>query len=109
MVIECKYLHSAPRLRSSPEKCHAFFLDFCKKPTTREGNAGKAMPYLHCLNLSTRRVSLSKLARRRPALYFVAFLKTCAISSVVERLLHTQEVAGSNPASRRFFQFRFQS
>ena len=24
----------------------------------------------------------------------------CAISSVVERLLHTQEVAGSNPASR---------
>src|SRR5947207_10601648 len=27
-------------------------------------------------------------------------LKTRAISSVVERLLHTQEVAGSNPASR---------
>jgi hypothetical protein len=26
-----------------------------------------------------------------------------AISSVVERLLHTQEVAGSNPASRTFF------
>ncbi len=26
----------------------------------------------------------------------------CAISSVVERLLHTQEVAGSNPASRMF-------
>src|SRR5205807_2539420 len=25
----------------------------------------------------------------------------CALSSVVERLLHTQEVAGSNPASRR--------
>src|SRR5260221_1081223 len=25
---------------------------------------------------------------------------TCAVSSVVERLLHTQEVAGSNPASR---------
>ena len=34
------------------------------------------------------------------ALYFVRFLKTRAISSVVERLLHTQEVAGSNPASR---------
>src|SRR6266496_4128416 len=33
------------------------------------------------------------------ALYFVG-LKNCAISSVVERLLHTQEVAGSNPASR---------
>src|SRR6266496_5148319 len=29
-------------------------------------------------------------------------LKDCAISSVVERLLHTQEVAGSNPASRMF-------
>src|SRR6266404_6192228 len=29
-------------------------------------------------------------------------LKGCAISSVVERLLHTQEVAGSNPASRMF-------
>ena len=28
-----------------------------------------------------------------------------AISSVVERLLHTQEVAGSNPASRKFFPF----
>src|SRR5580704_3198520 len=26
--------------------------------------------------------------------------EVCAISSVVERLLHTQEVAGSNPASR---------
>src|SRR6266508_3706273 len=35
------------------------------------------------------------------ALYFVG-LKDCAISSVVERLLHTQEVAGSNPASRMF-------
>ena len=29
--------------------------------------------------------------------------KRCAISSVVERLLHTQEVAGSNPASRISF------
>ncbi len=29
-------------------------------------------------------------------------LKDCAISSAVERLLHTQEVAGSNPASRMF-------
>ena len=28
------------------------------------------------------------------------FSEVCAISSVVERLLHTQEVAGSNPASR---------
>ena len=27
----------------------------------------------------------------------------CAVSSVVERLLHTQEVAGSNPASRTTF------
>ena len=31
---------------------------------------------------------------------FCRRLKICAISSVVERLLHTQEVAGSNPASR---------
>jgi hypothetical protein len=31
--------------------------------------------------------------------------KTGAISSVVERLLHTQEVAGSNPASRTIFLF----
>ena len=29
-----------------------------------------------------------------------------AISSVVERLLHTQEVAGSNPASRTIFLLR---
>jgi hypothetical protein len=29
--------------------------------------------------------------------------RDCAISSVVERLLHTQEVAGSNPASRTTF------
>jgi hypothetical protein len=28
------------------------------------------------------------------------FSGVCAISSVAERLLHTQEVAGSNPASR---------
>jgi hypothetical protein len=28
-----------------------------------------------------------------------------AVSSVVERLLHTQEVAGSNPAPRIFFLF----
>jgi hypothetical protein len=34
------------------------------------------------------------------ALYFVGAGKICAISSAVERLLHTQEVAGSNPASR---------
>jgi hypothetical protein len=31
---------------------------------------------------------------------FSGFTASCAISSVVERLLHTQEVAGSNPASR---------
>jgi hypothetical protein len=31
---------------------------------------------------------------------FSEFLRLGAISSVVERLLHTQEVAGSNPASR---------
>jgi hypothetical protein len=31
---------------------------------------------------------------------FCRLLKIRAISSVVERLLHTQEVAGSNPASR---------
>jgi hypothetical protein len=31
--------------------------------------------------------------------------KIGAISSVVERLLHTQEVAGSNPASRRILRF----
>jgi hypothetical protein len=31
------------------------------------------------------------------------FSRVCAISSVVERLLHTQEVAGSNPASRTTF------
>src|SRR5271165_5492584 len=31
------------------------------------------------------------------------FSEVCAISSVVERLLHTQEVAGSNPASRTRF------
>jgi hypothetical protein len=30
------------------------------------------------------------------------FSEVCAISSVVERLLHTQEVAGSNPASRTY-------
>ena len=35
---------------------------------------------------------------------FCPLLKTCAISSVVEHLLHTQGVAGSIPASRtRFF------
>src|SRR6266478_714339 len=34
---------------------------------------------------------------------FSPLLKTRAISSVVERLLHTQEVAGSNPASRTRF------
>src|SRR6266542_2184779 len=33
---------------------------------------------------------------------FCRLLKTRAISSVAERLLHTQEVAGSNPASRMF-------
>src|SRR6266700_2548190 len=33
---------------------------------------------------------------------FCRLMKTRAISSVVERLLHTQEVAGSNPASRMF-------
>src|SRR5438046_7044720 len=41
----------------------------------------------------------------RRTLYFVRFLKRRAISSVVERLLHTQEVAGSNPASRIFLPF----
>ena len=34
------------------------------------------------------------------------FSKVCAISSVVERLLHTQEVAGSNPASRTMLLLR---
>ena len=33
---------------------------------------------------------------------WVKGIHTRAISSVVERLLHTQEVAGSNPASRTF-------
>ena len=35
--------------------------------------------------------------------FILSALKTRAISSVVERLLHTQEVAGSNPASRTRF------
>src|ERR1700746_1053441 len=43
---------------------------------------------------------LACAASRAP--YFVRFLERRAISSVVERLLHTQEVAGSNPASRIF-------
>jgi hypothetical protein len=34
------------------------------------------------------------------------FAESRAISSVVERLLHTQEVAGSNPASRTTFLLR---
>jgi hypothetical protein len=34
---------------------------------------------------------------------FSGFSVSRAISSVVERLLHTQEVAGSNPASRTIF------
>ena len=29
--------------------------------------------------------------------------RVCAISSAVERLLHTQEVTGSNPVSRTIF------
>src|SRR5205823_10320726 len=40
--------------------------------------------------------------RRFARVLFCRLLKGCAISSVVERLLHTQEVAGSNPASRTF-------
>src|SRR6266536_2085397 len=36
---------------------------------------------------------------------FCPLLKRRAISSVVERLLHTQEVAGSNPASRILLPF----
>ena len=32
---------------------------------------------------------------------FSGFTSSRAISSVVERLLHTQEVVGSNPASRK--------
>src|SRR5437773_1079891 len=43
--------------------------------------------------------------QEQPTLYVVRFLKRRAISSVVERLLHTQEVAGSNPASRIFLPF----
>jgi hypothetical protein len=35
-----------------------------------------------------------------PLVLFSGFTASRAISSVVERLLHTQEVAGSNPASR---------
>src|SRR5262245_55608696 len=38
--------------------------------------------------------------RYRPPSLFSPLLKTRAISSVVERSLHTREVAGSNPASR---------
>jgi hypothetical protein len=38
--------------------------------------------------------------------YFSGFTASRAISSVVERLLHTQEVAGSNPASRTTFLLR---
>ena len=37
---------------------------------------------------------------------FSGFTASRAISSVVERLLHTQEVAGSNPASRTRFSLR---
>src|SRR5437660_12458173 len=36
---------------------------------------------------------------------FCPLLQRRAISSVVERLLHTQEVAGSNPASRILLPF----
>src|SRR5438105_8838299 len=44
--------------------------------------------------------TLQPCLRCRVRALFCPLLKTRAISSVVERLLHTQEVAGSNPASR---------
>jgi hypothetical protein len=48
----------------------------------------------------------SKLPSLFWQIYGNLWLDFGAISSVVERLLHTQEVAGSNPASRIFFYFR---
>src|SRR5439155_16194482 len=47
--------------------------------------------------------TLQPCLRCRVRALFCPLLQTRAISSVVERLLHTQEVAGSNPASRTIF------
>ena len=47
----------------------------------------------------------SKLPSLIWQIYANLWLDFGAISSVVERLLHTQEVAGSNPASRIFCHF----
>ena len=51
---------------------------------------------------SRRSRALPALIRLQPLplVLFSGFAVERAISSVVERLLHTQEVAGSNPASR---------
>ena len=61
--------------------------------------------------------STSRTSKKLPSPPLIEFAKTHsrqlgsqptrAISSVVERLLHTQEVAGSNPASRTIFPFFF--
>ena len=51
-------------------------------------------------NCGVLRASAKISGARGPRLYCSARQSSGAISSVVERLLHTQEVAGSNPASR---------
>ena len=83
---------------------------FCSPPQAASERAS-----LHESRFTLRAGSDSRL--RSPALpesklpslfwqvYANLWLNFGAISSVVERLLHTQEVAGSNPASRIFCHF----
>src|SRR5437016_7092978 len=52
------------------------------------------------LSGGARRLAARGCLRDLARSLFCPLLKTRAISSVVERLLHTQEVGGSNPPSR---------
>src|SRR5271165_6328558 len=67
--------------------------------TCNAGRAG-AHPSYHATRASFLLANYEICCIQVAMNYSRDFSEVCAISSVVERLLHTQEVAGSNPASR---------
>ena len=68
---------------------------FCSPP-----QAASEIASLHESRLRSSALPESKVPSLFWQIYANLWLGFGAISSVVERLLHTQEVAGSNPASR---------
>jgi hypothetical protein len=68
---------------------------FCSPP-----QAASEIASLHESRLRSPALPESKVPSLLWQIYANLWLDFGAISSVVERLLHTQEVAGSNPASR---------